>query len=65
MATRNEDQRRRIRHGTKVAMRRLAVARQCSKCGRKMAVIRVQNDFGRGRVCRWPDCGHVAYWSES
>jgi ribosomal protein S14 len=42
---------------------RSAERRRCPKCGRKSALVRIENDYGHGRVCRWDDCQHVAVWT--
>lgn len=42
----------------------LAKRRQCPKCQRKSALVKVENLYGRGLVCQWDDCQHVASWHD-
>lgn len=57
MTRRTADQVRRIRAGTSEAMKRVAKARQCPKCGRKSAIKKVYSEDVSfvSKVCRWCD----------
>ncbi len=40
------------------AMSRSAEKRRCPKCGRKSALLLVNDETMFGRYCRWDDCGY-------
>jgi ribosomal protein S14 len=40
------------------AMSRSAAKRRCPKCGRKSALLRVNDETMFGRYCRWDDCDY-------
>jgi len=47
-------------------MKRSAASRQCPKCGRKSAMVRIKpedryDEFVPYAYCRWEDCGYEAY----
>lgn len=41
------------------AATRSAARRQCPKCGRKSALVRVSDDTATAQACRWLDCGYT------
>jgi hypothetical protein len=56
-----------FKHGTarnqfRAAMSRSAERRQCPKCNRKSALVRLPRDLDRGYAsmtyCRWADCDY-------
>jgi ribosomal protein S14 len=55
---RNADQHRRHAAATSKAMKRIAEARRCPKCGRKSAIVREFDEvlFCVVSYCRWKDC---------
>lgn len=63
MATFLDGNVRRATANTVTAMKRSAERRKCPKCGRKSALVRVSEDWGRGSVCRWKAEGKCDYAS--
>lgn len=53
MATRLDGNVRKATANTVTAMVNSARVRQCPKCGRKSALVRVSEDWGYGSYCRW------------
>ena len=57
------DRLRKVRTGTKLAMRRNAATRQCPKCERKSALKSQRFGDGTGVIyCRWQDCDYEKGW---
>jgi ribosomal protein S14 len=52
MATYNDGNVRKATASTVKAMRRSAEARRCPSCGRKSALVRYDDGWAQGRVCR-------------
>lgn len=56
------DQQRKMKKGLGRRMKDQAVARQCPKCERKMAVSVERDDVGSLRYCRYCDWAEYRYF---